>query len=58
MKEIPQKPAPDGLRQLLADLAPYVHDLKVGFLEPQTQAVGYDQKTIKDRYTRLKEALK
>ena len=54
----PQPPATDDLRQLLAELLPYLHDLRVGFLEPSTNAAGYDQKTINELYSRLKEALK
>ena len=58
MKDTSQPPTQDPLRQLLTDLLPYIHDLRVGFLEPQTQAAGYDQKTINELYSRLKEALK
>ena len=49
---------PAAVAALLADLLPYLHDIKTGFLEPKTQVVGYDQKTINELYTRLKEALK
>ena len=57
---IPEPPPthPEAPRQLLADILPYIHDLRVGFLEPQTQAAGYDQKTVNSIYTRLVEALK
>ena len=57
---IPDPPPvqPEALRQLLGDILPYIHDLRVGFLEPQTQAAGYDQKTVNSIYTRLVEALK
>ncbi len=54
---VPQ-PIPDDLRQLLNDLLPYIHDLQAGFLEPKTQAVGYDQKSVNELYNRLKEVLK
>ena len=49
---------PAAVASLLKDLLPYFHDIKTGFLEPKTQAAGYDQKTINELYTRLKEALK
>ena len=49
---------PAAVASLLKDLLPYIHDLETGFLEPKTQAAGYDQKTINELYNRLKEALK
>lgn len=52
------RPKIEELTALLADLLPYFHDLETGFLEPKTQAAGYDQKTINELYNRLKEALK
>jgi len=53
----PQPAKIDDLRSLLADLLPYFHDLETGFLEPKTQAEGYDRRTINALYTRLVEAV-
>lgn len=46
------------LTALLADLLPYFHDLQTGFLEPKTQAAGYDRRTVNELHTRLVEATK
>ena len=43
---------------LLRDLAPYIHDLNEGFLEPKTQAAGYTGKEIDHLNTRLQHAIK